>query len=209
MIPGSMNPHLYKNVKVGHLPTSASIRPEYRQASSSRTGNANAASTTEATGNLDLVGELIMNMTMQRIEIFDVDEAGALVLDLRDVLKLVERYRDLRWYFLELEATGKLRGNETIVELERRIAQNPHGLGFDWNELTTLADDIAQTINTTLVGCRPATPPPALPLRPREGLEIAIEAIDSSLWAVSTNESAIILQLKAAFKNTKLETWTG
>jgi hypothetical protein len=150
-----------------------------------------------------------MNMTMQRIEIFDVDKTGALALDLRDVLKLVERYRDLRWYFLELEATGKLRGNETIVQLERRIAQSPHGLGFDWNELTRLASEITQTINATLAGCRPDASPPALPLKPQEGLEIAIEAIDSTLWVVSANESEVIHQLKAAFRNTKVEAWTS
>jgi hypothetical protein len=151
----------------------------------------------------------MMNMTMQRIEIFDADETGTLALDLRDVLKAVESYRDLCWYFLELEATGKLRGNEPIVQLERRIAQSPHGLRFDWNELTKLASEITQTINATLVGCRPNTSPPALPLKPVEGLEIAIEAIDSTLWAVSTNESEVIQRLKAAFKNTKLETWTS
>jgi hypothetical protein len=148
-------------------------------------------------------------MMMQRIEIFDVDEAGALALDLRDVLELLERYRDLRWYFLELEATATLRGNETIIQLERRIAQSPHGLGFDWNELTRLAGEIAQTINATLVGCRPDASPPTLPLRPQEGLEIAIEAIDSTLWAVSTNESEIIQQLRAAFRNTKVEAWVS
>jgi hypothetical protein len=148
-------------------------------------------------------------MTMQRIEIFDVDETGALALDLRDVLKLVERYRDLRWYFLELEATGKLVGNETIVQLESRIAQSPHGLEFEWNELVRLASEITQTINASLAGCRPDASPPTLPLKPQEGLEIAIEAIDSTLWAVSTNESEVIQQLKAAFRNTKIESWTS
>src|SRR4051794_8380260 len=148
-----------------------------------------------------------MPMTMQRIEIFDVDETGALALDLRDVLKFVKGYRDLRWYFLELEATGELRGNETIVQLERRIAQSPFGVGFDWSELTRLASQITQTINATLVGCQPEAPPPTLPLKPQEGLEVVIEGIDSTLWAISTNKSEVIQQLTATFKSTKLATW--
>src|SRR5690348_13381177 len=101
---------------------------------------------------------------MQRIEIFDVDKAGALAFDLQDILKiLAEKYQSLRWYLLDLEATGRLNGDETMLEMERRVRQHPHGVSFNWDELTRFAAKIDQTINATLVGCGPAAPAPSMP----------------------------------------------
>jgi hypothetical protein len=150
-----------------------------------------------------------MTMTIQRIEIHDVDKSGVLALDLRDVLSLIEPHPELRWYLLELEAVGQLREGESIVQLEERIADAPHGLELEWGELTSLAGQITQTINATLAGIRPDALRPTLPLKPYDGLEIVVEAIDTTLWAISTNDSVVIQRLLATYEKTKLLTWNG
>lgn len=147
-------------------------------------------------------------MPMQKIEIFDTDATGALAFDLRDVLALVEVHRALRWYILDLEAMAELKDGETIMEIEQNVAKSPHGVEIEWGRLRTLADQIMQTINTTIAGCDPGAPEPSLPINLQFGVRIVIEAIDSTLWAISTDDQQAIQRAQTTFKKTKLLTLT-
>jgi len=140
---------------------------------------------------------------MQRIEIYDRDEAGALAPDLGMLLRLVEKYQSLRWYLVELEAIGQLRGPENMLELEKHIASSPWGIEFDWDTLNALAKQITQVINMTLAGCRRDQDPPSKPLRSAD-VEVVIKVVDSTFCVVSTRDPELVSLAQRRFSNTKL-----
>ena len=143
-------------------------------------------------------------MNMQRIEIYDRDKTGVLAPDFATMLGLIESYRDdLRWFLLEIEATGQLEGEETMLELENRIRRSPHGVELDWQEANAIAKQISQAINLTLVGCRRDEPPPSMPFEIGD-VELVIEIVDSTFCAVSTRSPDLMFLVRSQFLNTKL-----
>lgn len=146
-------------------------------------------------------------MIMQKVEVSDLDETGVLALDLRDILRLIGPRPELEWYLLELEAMGRLTGGETILELEKRITESPTGIRMSWTQLSELADQLTQTINATLVAVKPNAALPTLPLKQQPGLEIAIEAIDSTVWAISTNDQNLVGRFQKNFRKTRVQAW--
>jgi hypothetical protein len=141
---------------------------------------------------------------MTRVEIYDLNESGVLAFDLVDVLRAIEPWRDLEWRVLELEATGELKNGKSITALETSIAESSHGLQFKWEELMSLALNITQTINATIVGLQPGSRPPVFPIQASEGLEIVVEAFDTTLWAVSTRLTEVVDRIRTTFTKTKV-----
>ena len=91
-----------------------------------------------------------------------------------------------------------------MLDLENSIPSSEHGRKLTLNNLQKIADRLFQTINAVLVGITPGQPPPRLPIQTDyQGGFIIIEAIDSSLWAVSSNEPTVINALRHRFRNTK------
>lgn len=98
------------------------------------------------------------------------------------------------WAILDLTATGDLGEGGDILDLERRIAESPTGLVLGWAELVGLARGFAQVSDGVFVGCRDAAAIPRL----APGLDLAavsdlsLEAIDSSLWRVTSRDARML-----------------
>jgi len=142
-----------------------------------------------------------------RLEIHDGTANNTLTFDMKDVLRVLPAWaRNLDWYVLDLEATGEPRsGEESVMALEHKMRSSKHGLKLTWGKLQEVADRLTQTINAVIVGLSPGQPAPSLPPQSEyRGRFIVIEAIDSSLWAVTSNDASVIDRLRQHFRDTKL-----
>jgi len=144
------------------------------------------------------------------IEIFDLNERGSALIDLPAILTLLESEgQNFTWSILDLQATGDPRGT-TILELEQRVANAPHGLILDWKGLNELARELDQIIDGTIVGCRNRDALTQISLQSDlpSTCDIVIESIDSSLWKVFSRDDGILQKLKSGFGDVKL-VWPG
>jgi hypothetical protein len=140
-----------------------------------------------------------------RVEIYDTD-GGVLDFDLKDVLSaLPPASNQLEWYVLDLEAVGAGPSGEPIIDFEQSLASHRHGAKLSWANLGSLAQNLTQTINATLVGVSAELPPPCLPLPSSYPAEIIVEAIDSSLWAVSSSSIDAVQSIGRRFRKTKVD----
>jgi len=110
--------------------------------------------------------------------------------------------KQLEWYLLDLEATGRGPKGEPIMEFEKSVESSQHGVKLVWGELCNLAENTAQTINATFVGVLAELPPPSLPLPSSYPATIIIEAIDSSLWSVSSSDANVAENIRRSFRKT-------
>jgi YD repeat-containing protein len=152
------------------------------------------------------LGNERLNFMVQTIEIHDSDK-NVLSFDLKDILRALPKNAETaEWYILNLEGTGEpLRNAEPLLDLEKRIQSSKHGVKATWHTLNQLADRMVQTVNLSLVGLSPGEPAPSLPVQVAYGgLFVSIEAIDSSLWTVSSNDKQVIDCLRRQFRDTKL-----
>lgn len=142
----------------------------------------------------------------QKLEIYDSNAENALSFDMREVLEsLPASVSELVWYLLDLEATADAHDGESEMELENRVRSNPNGLKLSWEELQQIATRIGQTMNAVLVALSPSQSPPSLPIASQyPGRFIIIEAIDSSLWAVTSSDVNVMGALRKTFSHTKI-----
>ncbi|MBV8820258.1 MAG: hypothetical protein JO022_17995 [Acidobacteriaceae bacterium] len=139
----------------------------------------------------------------QRVEIYDA-EGHTLKFDMKEVLSALPSIADrLQWYVLDVEAVGSGPNGEPIMDFERSVASSEHGVKLSWEDLGKLAKNVEQTVNATLVGGS-ARQPPSLPLPSSYPATIVVEAIDSSLWAVSSPYTEVIESIQRSFRKTKL-----
>jgi hypothetical protein len=105
-----------------------------------------------------------------------------------------------------LEAVSReLPDQEPQLNLERRINSSKNGLVVTWHDLNEIARGLFQTINGILVGLSPDHAPPTVPVaNDYSGPFIIIEAIDSSLWAVTSNDESVIGNIQRHFKDVRL-----
>lgn len=144
-------------------------------------------------------------ISTQRVEISD-SKNGILAFDLKEVLDaLPELTTELTWHLLALEAVGKGLHGESMLVTEDRINSSPHGITLRFAELQEFARTLEQTLNATIVGMAEGEAPPSLPLRlPYATQYIVVEGIDSSIWAITSNESAVVRRALECFENTTL-----
>jgi hypothetical protein len=142
---------------------------------------------------------------MPRVEISD-SENGFLAFDLKEVLDtLPEQVRNYRWYMLAVEAVGKGLHGKSMLSTEQIVNSNPNGLQLTFEELQEFARGLEQTLNTIVFAGDERCPPPSLPLTlPALGNYVLIEAIDTSLWAVSSNDQRVTDCMLKRFRSSKV-----
>ncbi len=90
-----------------------------------------------------------------------------------------------------------------MLATESQINSNPHGLRLRFQELEDFAAGLEQTVNAVIIGLTTEHTPPSLPVQNGYHVPcIIIEAIDSSLWTVSSNEDVVIRSVLEHFERT-------
>lgn len=122
---------------------------------------------------------------MPMIEIWD----GPAV-QLGDLLDAIPDADELVWSVMELWAVAR-DDNTDFVTIERKAAESPTGLRLSTSELRELAARQMQLIDGIVVGYRD-DPPTRSDADLRASSEVVIEALDSTLWRISTRDRAVI-----------------
>lgn len=138
------------------------------------------------------------------IEIKDKDSNGVLNFDLTDILKTITGLNlNLKWIILELEAKAVPNSDLDVLKLEEKINNSKRGLELSWAELTNLSQKFLQVINTTIIGANNAQVIPYFDSKTDLKLysEIYIQAIDSSVWRVFSNEPRVIENIFLIFRD--------
>jgi len=102
-------------------------------------------------------------------------------LDLNRALALLRPLsKQYRWHILEIEGVGDLTPiGETMLRLERQVANAPKGKEVSWGWLSDLAKHLQDLINFRLIGESASA----------EGVEV--ELFDSSYWTIRSGEQVI------------------
>jgi hypothetical protein len=129
-----------------------------------------------------------------------------LAVTLADLLECIaSEGRALTWTILDLEAVGELSDGRNMLDLEDRIAVSPYGLIVSWEWLVALAQDLEQVVNGLIVGVKD-------PLMTRQisreadfcaVSDLALEAVDSSLWSVYARDDRVLKRLRTRFRDTQ------
>lgn len=132
------------------------------------------------------------------IEIQD-SENGVLTVTLKRILDaLGSSISTLHWRLLSLWAVGELPGERSILAYEQLAESSEYGLELSWPELTLMADNVSQIIDSVFVAFRAPVEPGLLSRREKDAV-LVIEAIDSTFWRVSSQSIENINQIEQCF----------
>jgi len=154
------------------------------------------------------------------LKISDNDGRGVLAFDLKHLLPLVATVgADLSWHVIPAgEMTwllGELKSLKAIKEFTSKVEDSDIGVQLTWQDLGALADSINQCIWATFVGVLPETPWPGVAdmfaddsryvdrAAPRfyTGVEVAIQAVDSSYWLLYVRDDVVRERIRAMFED--------
>jgi hypothetical protein len=142
---------------------------------------------------------------MERLEIFDLDQDGALLFDLKSFLALLpSEFHRKKWNLFCIEAQGTQGTNGNILEIEERAHKQENGLELTWASLLELVCSLDEIINLELIGSEPEAKEPKRPFD-RRGYTgfVVLEVIDSSLWAVETDLEELLNLIKRTFSDVR------
>jgi hypothetical protein len=148
---------------------------------------------------------------MLTIEIFDQNDKH-LSFDLIDILKVIEPFSaDLEWYLAEFQigsfhpkAADTPNVEPWVLALWRAVENGNTPKRLTWETLVEFARNVRQTDSCLILATKPGTLPPEEPLNLNgEGLEIVVQAVDSTFWAVTSRNKASIERLANEFHDTK------
>lgn len=123
-----------------------------------------------------------------------------------DILKLLPaKTQQLTWTILDLEATGDVTTvwPKGMLNLEETIKNSPQGLVLSWDELISLTQTFHQIINAVIIGCWDVSliPPLETGCDLSSNSELVLEAIDSAVWQVYTQDDNNLSQIQQEFSN--------
>ena len=106
------------------------------------------------------------------------------------------------WTLFYLEASGDIGEDESIVDLEERVAKSDIGLRFKWKNLNDLANKLDQVIDVVIVGCKNAYPDKRFSddQEMYDHADIVVEMIDSSYWLIHSSEELVVSEVSDALK---------
>jgi hypothetical protein len=153
---------------------------------------------------------------MPTLEIFD-QQNGVLSFDLRDILNVIAAYVErLNWYVVEFEPAVLTGGRDKsapppplwVTELWRK-SETGAVQPLKWERLKELSIHVLQTMNALFVATEPGTAAPDSSVDPNDaGCALVIQAVDTSFWAVTSKDNAVLNALKAHFHDVRMESGT-
>ena len=120
---------------------------------------------------------------------------------LDDVLSQIDGEKYF-WTLFHLEARGDIGEEESIVDLEERVAKSDTGLRFKWKNLNDLAKKFDQVIDVVIVGCENAYADKRFSddQEMYDQSDIVVEMVDSSYWLIHASEELVISEVSGALK---------
>jgi hypothetical protein len=150
---------------------------------------------------------------MSTIEISDHNDKHYLSFDLMDVLKVIEPFSDgLEWYLAEFQlGSFHPRASDTpnvepwVLALWRAVERGTAAERLTWDTLVQFARNVRQTDSCLILAIKPGISSPKEPLDLNgEDFEVVVQAVDSTFWAITCRNKALIDRFAANFHNVKL-----
>jgi hypothetical protein len=126
-------------------------------------------------------------MERRKIKI-EGDDDMILSVTLRDLLELITISYDYNWSIIWLWATGDLRPEFSISDLQKDVKDNANGVSLTWDELNYLSRKFSQVIDLVLVADKDYTKLKkyATDEEMNSSCDYVIELIDSSYWIINS-----------------------
>ena len=139
-------------------------------------------------------------MTADIVELRATDSSSVLRPRLRGLLVSIDPWgTSLGWRLLELEARGDITTlGMTMLELENGIG--PEGMPVTWEDLRRFAELVEDVTDISLVGGASARVRADSPFeRLSAESSIVIELLDSTVWRVAAQDSAVLDAVRKHF----------
>jgi hypothetical protein len=149
---------------------------------------------------------------MPTIEIFDqIDDR--LSFDLVDVLATIGPFSTgLDWYLAEFQlgvfhpkAPDTQDVEPWVLALWRAVEGSKTPMRASWETLSEFARHVRRTDSCLILALEAGAPPPNEPLDLNgDDFEIAVQAVDSTFWAITTRNQALMESVASRFSDTKI-----
>jgi hypothetical protein len=135
---------------------------------------------------------------MKKIRIANTVNGNVLV-PLKEILKGISDGASLFWAILYLDAVGDVDENQSIVDIEKEIQQNPF---ISWDRITWLAKQHLDIIDITLIASTNCSflHQYATSEEMYQSCDLVIELFDSSYWQIITHRDEEIEYFATQFK---------
>lgn len=107
------------------------------------------------------------------------------------------------WSILEFDGVGRMPADDSVLEFQKRVRQQPLGLVLTWSEISGFAEAVEYTIDCLIVAASGIDRLEVNKLLADDfqGCEIAIRAIDSTEWILFASNSTILEGLEGAARS--------
>lgn len=146
-------------------------------------------------------------------------EYGAAAFGMKETLPLIEPLAAaLDWYVVEFEPSSMVGegGNRELAPprwvsaLRHEIEQSEQPLRIEWQTLKAFSSYVGHTDNALLIGLRPGQSLPCEPIDLNSpDLVIVLQAVDSTLWAITSEQRELLEVLHEHFKDAKMVSGTS
>ncbi|WP_323141131.1 hypothetical protein [Massilia phyllosphaerae] len=107
------------------------------------------------------------------------------------------------WSILEFDGVGHMPANDSVLEFQTRVRQQPLGLVLTWSEISRFAEAVEYTIDCLVIAASDIDrlEVDKLLADDFQECEIAIRAIDSTEWILFASNPTILEGLEGAARS--------
>ena len=107
------------------------------------------------------------------------------------------------WSILEFDGVGQMPADDSVLEFQKRVRQQPLSLVLTWNEILRFAEAVEYTIDCLVIAALDTDLLEVNKLLADDfqGCEIAIRAIDSTEWILFASNPTILERLESAARS--------
>ncbi|UQI28493.1 hypothetical protein M3M50_16065 [Pseudomonas bijieensis] len=108
------------------------------------------------------------------------------------------------WSVIEFDGVGQMPFNDSVLEFQERLREQPRGLVLTWSEISSFAESIEYTIDCLVVAVSSVERLEANKLLADDfqGCEIALRAIDSTEWIIFSSNQELLDELEVVARYT-------
>jgi hypothetical protein len=108
------------------------------------------------------------------------------------------------WSIIEFDGVGQMPFNDSVLEFQNRLREQPHGLVLTWSEISRFAEAIEYTIDCLVVAVSSVERLEVNKLLADDfqGCEIALRAIDSTEWIIFSSNQDLLDELEVDVRYT-------
>ncbi|WP_434702527.1 hypothetical protein J3P85_16605 [Pseudomonas sp. Z1-12] len=108
------------------------------------------------------------------------------------------------WSIIEFDGVGQMPFNDSVLEFQKRLREQPHGLVLTWSEISSFAEAVEYTIDCLIVAVSSVEQLEVNKLLADDfqGCEIALRAIDSTEWIIFSSNQELLDELEVVARYT-------